>query len=83
MGMDSAKLSNSNNRKLQNRVRSFDERILSAETRKIRDFPMFHPKEATAFRVKIQKEAKRQKRLNIIMFTVLAAIALWLLFLLN
>jgi hypothetical protein len=34
MGMDSAKLSNSNNRKLQNRIRSFDERILSAETRK-------------------------------------------------
>ena len=70
MGMDSAKVANSSNRNLQSSIGRFPSTKVKPETRKIRDFPTVHPKEAAAFREKIQKEARRQKRLNIIMFVV-------------
>jgi hypothetical protein len=71
MGMDSAKVANSSNRNLQSSIGHFPSNKVKSETRKIREFPSVHPKEAATFRAKIQKEAKRQKRLNIIMFALL------------
>lgn len=50
MGMDSAKVANSSNRNLQSSIGRFPSTKVKPETRKIRDFPTVHPKEAAAFR---------------------------------
>lgn len=83
MGMDSANVANSSNRNLQSSIGRFPSKKVKPETRKIREFPIVHPKEAAAFRAKIQKEAKRQKRLNIIMFAVLILIVVLFIYFLN
>jgi hypothetical protein len=83
MPMDYAKTANSNNRKLQEGIGFKSDKTFKPETRKIREFPTVHPKEAAAFRSKIQKEARRQKVLNIVLFTVIFLIVSWALYTFN
>jgi hypothetical protein len=49
-------VSNQNNRNLQEGIGFKSDRKLKSKNRKIREFPTVHPKEAAAFREKIQKK---------------------------
>ena len=53
--MEFASTSNSNNRKLQERLKGFQNRELQPETRPIKSFPKFHPKEAIEHREKMRR----------------------------
>lgn len=76
-------VTNRNNRNLQDGIRFKSEKTFKLETRKIREFPTAHPKEAAAFRAKVAKETRRQKVLNIVLFTVIFLIVSWALYTFN
>ena len=77
---DDAKVANSNNRHLQNSIRGFENRKLQPETRRIKSFPKFNPKEVEIHRKKLQKAGKKRQIITIVIYIITIVAVLYLIY---